>query len=306
MDSKEQTTAPTLNFDLTLFAQELGWNLAGVCSPDLNDDTKQKTKVWLEDSKGPQMDYLKRRADERMNPRNYFPETESILSFGLYYFKGWASGDVKVSNYAWGEDYHTLLKNKLELTATALKERLGSFSYRICVDTAPVLEKAIATKSGLGWQGKNSLVLNPQVGSLFFLGEIFTSLPLSHFQAKLPMTDHCGNCTRCIEACPTDALTPYVLDAGKCISYWTLEHKGPFDKQTPPLSNWIAGCDICQEVCPWNQKLIPLDGSRELQNLSKEDILSSTWTEKIKNSAASYVPKENWTRNLEKITEKSS
>jgi epoxyqueuosine reductase len=303
----EEPSSEAMNFDLVPFAKNLGWQLAGVTAPNLSDETKTRTQIWLKDFKGPQMNYLTRRSSERLDPRVYFPPVRSILTFGLFYFRGWASGSAKVSNYAWPEDYHDTLAQKLERTAHQLQTKVGEFQYRVCVDTAPVLEKSLATQSGIGWQGKNTLVLNPNYGSLFFLGELFTTLPLHLFQATLPMSDHCGRCQRCIDACPTEALTPYVLDASKCISYWTLEHKGAFTSETPPLHNWVAGCDICQEVCPWNQKLIPLSAEPSpLQALTAEDIRSEHFSEKIKNSAASYVPRDNWLRNLEASTPRTN
>jgi epoxyqueuosine reductase len=279
-----------------------GFSTAGFCSPRLSSDTKSKVKVWLEHYKGPQMDYLVRRLPERLEPQIYFKAAQSALVFADYYFRGWAKGSAKVSNYAWGNDYHLVLKEKLTAVVRSLKETLGEFEYRICVDTAPVLEKALAVQSGIGWQGKNSLVLNSEVGSQFFIGVILTSLAPELFAPSRPIKDRCGTCTRCIEACPTAALQPYVLNASKCISYWTLEHKGPFDSSTPDFSNWVAGCDICQEVCPWNQKLIPISSeASDFQSLSPKDIESSNWPDRVKKSALSYIPEENWKRNLEKL-----
>ena len=287
------------------WAQSLGWSIAGACDPELSESTKNLYEKWITEFKGEQMSYLERRKKERLDPKAYFKDAQSILCFGLYYFPGWAEGEVKISNYAWGKDYHLVLKEKLEETAKKLQEKLGPFKYRVCIDTAPVLEKTLATKAGLGWQGKNTLLIHPKHGSYLFLGEIITSLPLSGFVPSELVSDHCGTCTRCIEACPTDALQPYVLEAEKCISYWTLEHKGPFNQKTPSFDGWIAGCDICQEVCPWNQKLIPLSNtpsaSYEFKDLRQVDIRSENWALRIKDKALNYVPEKNWKRNLEHI-----
>jgi len=204
------------------------------------------------------MEYLARRVDERCSPTNYLPSVQSIICFGLYYFPGWAQGEIKLSNYSWGPDYHEVLKSKLEQSITLLRKHFPESEMKALVDTAPALEKVLATQAGIGWQGKNTLLIHPKMGSMIFLGEIYSSIPLSHFEAPTIIKDHCGKCSRCIDACPTQALTPYELDASRCISYWTLEHRGSFDKTTPSWTNWIAGCDICQEVCPWNSKLIPL------------------------------------------------
>jgi len=287
------------SFDLNQWAQKEGWSLAGVAAPEIPEASKKLFSQWLKDYKGPQMNYLSRRKNERLSPKDYFPGLKSILCFGLYYFPGWAKGEVKVSNYAWGRDYHEVLKEKLQKTAEDLKKELGDFEFRICTDTAPVLEKLLATKAGIGWQGKNTLLLNSNFGSYLFLAEIYSSIPMDRFQMTSMQSDHCGSCTRCIDACPTDALEPYVLNAHKCISYWTLEHKGEFTEDTPPLQNWIAGCDICQEVCPWNQKLIPIEKEQNsFQSLKIDDVNSPQWLEQIKDKALNYIPTQNWKRNL--------
>jgi epoxyqueuosine reductase len=235
-------------FDLQAWAENEGWSLAGACDIKLPEHIPSLYKTWLEKYKGPQMNYLSRRIDERLDPQKYFSEAKSIIAFALYYYPGSAEGDLKVSNYAWGKDYHDVLKDKLEASAQKLQKLLGPFDYRVCTDTSPLLEKTLAQEAGLGWQGKNTLLINPEHGSYLFLGEILTSLPLDRFEENKKITNHCGTCTRCIDACPTDALEPFVLDAKKCISYWTLEHKGEFDKTTPDFHGWLAGCDICQDV----------------------------------------------------------
>lgn len=290
-----------MSFDLQNFSEALGWQLAGACEAKMSPEHKAQFREWIQKYKGPQMNYLERRLEERLDPSRYFPEVQSVLCFGLAYFPGWAEGEVKVSNYSWGEDYHEALKEKLEETASALQEKFPSMLYRSTVDTAPVAEKYWAIRSGIGWQGKNSLILNRRWGSLFFLGEILCNLPIETFN-RLPLeTDHCGTCQRCIEACPTDALEPYRLDAGRCISYWTLEHKGDFGRETPPFREWVAGCDICQEVCPWNRKLEPqsqLKPELGLQKLKAEEVASPEWPARIEGKAVSYVRPENWKRNL--------
>jgi epoxyqueuosine reductase len=294
-----------MSFDLGKFATCQGWALAGACDPKIPESTKTLYQKWLREYKpADQMKYLERREQERLQPELYFKEVKSALCFGFFYFPGWAAGELKVSNYAWSEDYHLFLKKKLEATVFALKKEIGDFQYRLCVDTSPVLEKTLAVQAGLGWQGKNTLLLHPQFGSYLFLAEILTDIPLHLFEAKLPISDHCGKCTRCIDACPTNALEPYTLHPERCISYLTLEHKGDFPAETPPYSEWIAGCDICQEVCPWNQKLIPTGGEANLrfQNLTRATVESPDWLSEIQPTALSYVPKENWERNLKWVT----
>ncbi len=279
-------------FDLDQWAQREGWAAAGVSAPEIPKSVQDYYRQWLKEKKGPQMHYLEKRLLERLDPQKYFEGVKSILCFALYYHPGWAQKTPKISNYAWDSDYHLRLKTKLEQTAEKLKAQIGEFDFRICVDTSPVLEKQLAIQAGLGWQGKNTLILRRGLGSQFFLGEIFTSIPMERFEISLPVSDHCGTCQRCLEACPTRALSPYELDASQCISYWTLEHKGEFTSQTPSWKDWIAGCDICQEVCPWNQKLIAIGGPPEPENPQSA---------RTPASALSYVSESSWNRNLRHI-----
>lgn len=294
--------------DLSAIAKPLGWTLAGVCDPQVPDSTQNKFKHWLQDFKGPGMHYLEKRQRERLDPKHYFPEVKSILCFGLYYFQGWATGNIKVSNYAWGRDYHQRLGELLSQTAVALTESMGPFKFKASVDTAPILEKPVAVRAGLGWQAKNTLLINSSHGSYLFLGELLTDISIERFQPSLKVSDHCGTCTRCIDACPTSALTPYALNAEKCIAYWNLEHKGDFNEKTPEnFHGWIAGCDICQEVCPWNQKLIPLPKTTEessVQNIQRRDLDHTNWPIFIEQSAASYMGKQKWLRNLKHLDQR--
>lgn len=290
-----------MKIDLEKFSNQLGWSIAGVCDVEASEEFKNQYRDWIENYKGPQLQYLERRMDERLDPKKYLKEAKSIICFGFYYFPGWAEGEVKVSNYAWGKDYHLILKEKLELSILELKKIFGDFHFRSAVDTSPIAEKYWAQKAGLGWQGKNTLLLNTNLGSMFFLAEIISSLDPDLFEESKPIKNHCGTCTRCLDACPTQALEAYRLIAERCISYLNLEHKGDFDENTPSLEGWVAGCDICQEVCPWNQKLIPVEidpETKSFQNLKPADIESNAWTRRIQNRAISYVPRENWPRNL--------
>jgi len=292
-----------MKIDLGALAERHGLDLAGVSSPELDPQTKSEFLKWLRSKKGPQMQYLERRVEERLNPPRYFPRVKSILCFAMNYFQGWAQGEVKLSNYSWDADYHQTFKTKLYSIEAELQKKYSDEEFRVCVDTSPVLEKYLATRAGIGWQGKNTLVINQKFGSQIFLGEIFTSLEASCFESLPKVTDHCGTCQRCLQACPTKALEAYSLDASKCISYWTLEHKGEFTAETPGFKNWVAGCDICQEVCPWNQKLIPLESSAaELSHLSAKDIGDQNWLKRIESKAVSYLAPDNWNRNLEWIS----
>ncbi len=300
-----------MRFDIEGWAKTKGWVGAGWCRPELLELDIQRFRQWLKASKGPGLGYIERRRLERENPCHYFSATKTILVFAWPYFRGWARGDIKVSTYAWGSDYHTTLTEKLEAVMADLKNYVGDFCYRICVDTAPLLEKVWAVKAGLGWQGKNSLLLMRDYGSQVFLGTVLCDLSPDLFEAKDLSYDYCGKCRRCIDACPTQALTPYVLDAGKCISYWNLEHKGDFDSQTPSLNGWLAGCDICQEVCPWNSKLLPVEesgvmsgaGSHPFRTVSLTDIGGPTWQNIVASTALNYLAPSQWERNRRQLSQ---
>jgi len=290
--------------DLERLTQDLKWSLAGVTAPEISEEKKAHYQNWLENYGGQKLGYMMKRKAERLHPQNYFPKAKSILCFGLNYFPGWAQGEVKISNYSWGEDYHELLKRKLTETVSYLENLLGKFEYRICVDTSPVLEKTLAEQAGIGWQGKNTLLLNQKFGSCIFLGEIFTDIPLDRFQTFLWARDRCGTCTRCLDACPTQALDPYILKLDKCIAYWNLEHRGPLPPEAPDFQGWLGGCDICQEVCPWNQKLEPLEASPPgLAHLQKAEAFAPEFAENLKakllqHKAMNYLPTEKWKANL--------
>lgn len=295
------------SIDLDKLAEICGWSQIGVTTPHVDNLTQDRFNEWLTSYKGPQMNYLERRKVERLDPKKYFQDVQSIIVFIDYYFRGWAQGSIKASTYSYEEDYHLRLTRKLEETAQHLQTIYAPFTWKASVDTAPLLEKYFAVQAGLGWQGKNTLVLNHKLGSQFFIGSLLTSIPIDKFKKANLTPSYCGTCTRCLDACPTNALDPYVLKADKCISYWTLEHKGSFSEKTPAYKEWIAGCDICQEVCPWNQKLVPLHSSEHpLKKLNEESIKSKNWNHIIKDTALNYVPEENWVRNLEHIQSSES
>jgi epoxyqueuosine reductase len=241
-------------------AAECGFQLCGVTSAGPVEDFA-RFRDWIDRGKAGEMRYLTdHRADLRSNPENLLPGLKSIISVGLLYNgpepystdfsdeeRGW------ISRYAWGEDYHQILRTKLRAMEMRLSAAFPSNLSRICVDTAPILERSLAHKAGIGWIGKNTCLINQDSGSWFFLGELLTTLQIEPNQQPAP--DRCGTCTRCIEACPTEALTPYELDANRCISYLTIELRGtiPENKRTQTGPH-IFGCDICQDVCPWNRQ----------------------------------------------------
>ncbi len=229
----------------------------------------QFLKDWLAAGKHGEMAYLADHMDQRLDPTNIVPDARAIICVADTYVHkdpaGAGSADAgdasapamgKVARYAWRKDYHRDIKKRLHNLADALREIWPEHTFRSTVDTAPVLEREHAQRAGLGWVGKHTLLIHPTMGSWFLLGEIITTLPLqTSAEAAGPiMTNHCGQCTRCIQACPTQAITTYSVDATRCVSYLTIEHRGQIDPSLHQgMGQWIAGCDVCQEVCPYNQ-----------------------------------------------------
>jgi len=248
----------TLSNRIRDLAAECGFSLAGVAAAGPVSDF-DRYRDWVERGLAGEMRYLTdHRADIRSDPANLLPGVRSIISVGLLYngpepYSTEFSDPERawISRYAWGEDYHTTVRAKLEDLAAKL-QKTENFEWRACVDTAPLLERSIARDAGLGWIGKNTCLINQQSGSWFFLGELLTTLQIE--PNSIPSPDRCGTCTRCIDACPTAALTPYELDATLCISYFTIELRSaiPATKRSQIGVN-VFGCDICQDVCPWNR-----------------------------------------------------
>jgi len=241
-------------------ARSCGFELAGVAAA-LPSADRARYQAWVEEGRAGAMQYLTdRRAGVRDDPRNLLPSAKSILCVGKLYqtplphttqFNGEERGWI--SRYAWGEDYHEVMRRDLSRLVDCLRERAGEFEYRICVDTAPLLERSYARQAGLGWIGRNTCLINQAMGSWFFLGEVLLSLSL---EPDSPPPDRCGTCMRCVEACPTSAILPEGgLDARLCISYFTIELRGAIpEEQRPGIGVHIFGCDICQDVCPWNRR----------------------------------------------------
>ena len=243
-------------------AQRLGFELAGI-SPAQAPPHEESFADWLRRGFAGEMDYLQRSEERRRNPQTLMPWAVSVVSVGLNYLtpfirpagshepKGW------ISRYAWGDDYHEVIKSKLERLLELVRNgHNGRVEGRVFVDSGPVLERGLAGVAGIGWIGKNTHLISPERGSWFFLGELFLSLPLAYDQA---IRERCGKCDLCLKACPTGAFVgPYVLDARRCISYLTIELKGSIPHHLRPLiGNHIFGCDICQEICPYNVKALP-------------------------------------------------
>jgi epoxyqueuosine reductase len=242
------------------WGRELGFQQLGICDVQL-EEHEHRLEQWLARGYHGSMGYMARHGRRRSRPAELVPGTVRAISARMDYLPAGARPTAEllrepdkglVARYALGRDYHKVLRRRLQRLAGRIESRVGPFGYRVFVDSAPVLEKALAEKAGLGWIGKHSNLLNRQAGSWFFLGEIYTDLPLP---ADRPAENHCGDCVRCIEACPTGAIVgPYQVDARRCISYLTIELKGPIPLELRPLlGNRIYGCDDCQLVCPWNR-----------------------------------------------------
>jgi epoxyqueuosine reductase len=245
------------------WAQELGFADAALATMALDED-RAHLRRWLDEGRHGGMAWMAEHAALRADPAALQPGTVTVISARLDYRPSAADADAVladpeaayISRYALGRDYHKLMRSRLAKLATRLAEEIGPHGYRVFADSAPVLEKALARNAGLGWIGKHTLVLNREAGSWFFLGEILTDLPIAaHAPAPEPATPRCGSCTACIDICPTQAITgPYQLDARRCISYLTIEHRGDIPEDLRPLiGNRIFGCDDCQLACPWNR-----------------------------------------------------
>lgn len=237
-------------------ALELGFSFCGISKADFLADEAPRLEAWLNKSMHGEMAYMENHFDMRLDPRLLVPGAKSVVSFLFNYFPdpqhSFADGALKVSKYAWGEDYHYVVKDKLKLLMQQLSEKIGAIDGRAFVDSAPVLDKAWAKKSGLGWIGKNANLINKRQGSFFFIAELIIDLEL---EPDGPVTDHCGTCRACIDACPTEAIVePYVVDGSKCISYFTIELKKELPAEwISKMDGWLFGCDVCQDVCPWNR-----------------------------------------------------
>ncbi|MGB5315239.1 MAG: tRNA epoxyqueuosine(34) reductase QueG [Robiginitalea sp.] len=235
-------------------AKRLGFLSCGISKAEFLEDEAPRLERWLHQNRHGEMGYMENHFDKRLDPTLLVPGAKSVISllYNYYPSKTQEEDTYKISKYAYGEDYHEVIKRKLRLLLCVIQEEIGAVHGRVFVDSAPVLDKAWAARSGLGWIGKHSNLLTKEVGSYYFIAELILDLDLDY---DYPVTNHCGTCTACIDACPTEAIVqPYVVDGSKCISYYTIELKNEFPSDlTAPFEDWIFGCDICQDVCPWNR-----------------------------------------------------
>ena len=262
-------------------AGDLGFSSCGISKIRFLKEEEKNFEDWLNNGYQGSMNYLTKNFDKRLDPRKLVHGSKSIISLTYNYYppkKLVKKNNFIISKYAYGKDYHRILKKKLRKLFFFIKENIGNVEGRVFVDSAPVHERAWAKLSGLGWIGKNSLLINKNMGSYFFIAEIISDLDLEY---DSPVSDMCGKCTRCIDACPTDAITKaQVIDAQKCISYLTIENKKEIPKELQKnMNGYIFGCDICQEVCPWNKFSTPHNEESFLPNKEIKKYRKKDWIE---------------------------
>ena len=288
-------------------AKRLGFLSCGISKAGFLEEEAPRLENWLNKNYHGEMKYMENHFDKRLNPTLLVDDAKSVISLLLNYYPSEIQNtdSYKISKYAYGQDYHFVIKEKLQELLQTIQTEIGAVSGRAFVDSAPVLDKAWAAKSGLGWIGKNSNLLTQQVGSFYFIAELIVDLDLEYDYAT---TDHCGTCTACIDACPTEAIvSPYVVDGSKCISYFTIELKENIPQEMKgKMDDWIFGCDVCQDVCPWNRfsksHNEPLfNPNPELLPMTKKDweeITEDTFKKVFKNSAVKRTKLEGLKRNI--------
>ena len=288
-------------------AKRLGFLTCGISKAGFLEDEAPRLEKWLNQNRHGQMAYMEDYFDKRLNPTLLVEEGKSVVSLLLNYYPSEFQNEesYKISKYAYGKDYHNVIKKKLKKLLNTIKREIGDVSGRAFIDFAPVMEKAWAAKSGLGWLGKNNNLLTKQVGSFYFIAELIIDLELDYDH---PTTDHCGRCTACIDACPTQAIIqPYVVDGSKCISYFTIELKDNLPQEMKgKLDDWAFGCDVCQDVCPWNKFSKPhnepsFNPNSELLSFTKKDweeITEDTFNKVFKGSAVNRTQLNGFKRNI--------
>ena len=288
-------------------AKRLGFLSCGISKAGFLEEEAPRLESWLNKNHHGEMKYMENHFDKRLNPTLLVDDAKSVISLLLNYCPSEIQNtdSYKISKYAYGQDYHFVIKEKLQELLQTIQTEIGEVSGRAFVDSAPVLDKAWAAKSGLGWIGKNSNLLTQQVGSFYFIAELVVDLDLEYDYAT---TDHCGTCTACIDACPTEAIvSPYVVDGSKCISYFTIELKENIPQEMKgKMDDWIFGCDVCQDVCPWNRfsksHNEPLfNPNPELLSMTKKDweeITEDTFKKVFKNSAVKRTKLDGLKRNI--------
>ncbi|MNK41964.1 Epoxyqueuosine reductase [compost metagenome] len=288
-------------------AKRLGFLSCGISKAGFLEQEAPRLENWLKNNRNGQMAYMENHFDKRLDPTLLVDDGKSVVSLLLNYYPDSFQNDesFKISKYAYGQDYHFVIKDKLKELLHSIQENIGEVSGRAFVDSAPVLDKAWAAKSGLGWIGKNSNLITQKVGSFYFIAELIIDLELEYDHA---VTDHCGSCTACIDACPTQAIVaPYIVDGSKCISYYTIELKENLPEEMKgKFDEWMFGCDTCQDVCPWNRFSKPhseplFDPNPDLLSFTKKDwleITEETFRAVFKNSPIKRTKFDGLKRNI--------
>ena len=289
-------------------AKRLGFLSCGISKAKFLEEEAPRLEKWLNNNMHGEMHYMENYFDKRLDPTKLVQDSKSVISLLLNYYPNQlqTANSYKLSKYAYGTDYHFVIKDKLKELLHFIQEEIGEVHGRAFVDSAPVLDKAWAAKSGLGWMGKHTNLITRQVGSFYFIAELIVDLELEY---DSPTTDHCGNCTACIDACPTQAIVqPYVVDGSKCISYFTIELKDNLPSEFKgKFDNWMFGCDVCQDVCPWNRFSKPhheplFNPHPELLTMTKKDwdeITEDTFNKVFKNSAVKRTKFSGLKRNIQ-------
>ena len=288
-------------------AKRLGFMSCGIAKAEFLEEEAPRLENWLQQNRHGQMQYMENHFDKRLDPTKLVAGSKSVISLLLNYFPETQQkeGSYKISKYAFGQDYHHVIKKKLKALLHFIQEEIGEVGGRAFVDSAPVLDKAWAKKSGLGWIGKHTNLLSKKAGSFYFIAELIVDISLDY---DTPVTDHCGSCTACIDACPTEAIVaPYEVDGSKCISYFTIELKEQIPEEVKgQFDDWVFGCDVCQDVCPWNRfsksHSEPLFNPHpDLLNFSKKDweeITQEVFSEVFRKSAVKRTKYAGITRNI--------
>jgi len=288
-------------------SKRLGFLSCGISKAGFLEEEAPRLENWLNNQMNGQMSYMENHFDKRLDPTLLVDGAKSVISLLLNYYPSELQNEnsYKISKYAYGQDYHHVIKEKLKELLHFIQTEIGEVSGRAFVDSAPVLDKAWAAKSGLGWVGKNSNLITQKVGSFYFIAELIIDLDLEY---DTPTTDHCGSCTACLDACPTEAIVaPYVVDGSKCISYFTIELKDNLPEEMKgKFDDWMFGCDVCQDVCPWNRFSKPhneplFEANPDILNFSKsdwEEITVDAFQKVFKNSAVKRTKYEGLLRNI--------